>query len=119
MRSRIVASALLGWVFLMRSYAQDAQLTQFYATPTYVNPAFAGTGLQTRFGLVARDQWPAIPGAFVTANFAVDHNLSDLSSGIGLMVHHDRAGSGALRYTSVTGQYAYEIQLKRKVFLRP
>jgi len=99
--------------------AQDAQLTQFYATPTYISPAFAGTGSQTRVGMVVRDQWPAIPGQFVTANFAIDHNLSELSSGLGLMVHHDRAGSGALRYTSVTGQYAYEIQLKRKVFLRP
>lgn len=119
MKSRIATVIVSCWVGLSRIAAQDAQLTQFYATPTYLNPAFAGTGLQTRFGLVARDQWPAIPGAFVTANFAMDHNLSSMSSGLGLMVHHDRAGSGALRYTSVTGQYAYEIQLKRKVFLRP
>lgn len=119
MRTRYAASVMLGWMFMSRIAAQDAQLTQFYATPTYVNPAFAGTGLQTRFGLVARDQWPAIPGAFITANFAIDHNLSGMNSGLGLMVHHDRAGSGALRYSSVTGQYAYEIQLKRKVFLRP
>lgn len=119
MRSRIASLALFSWVFMSRVTAQDAQLTQFYATPTYVNPAFAGTGLQTRFGLVARDQWPAIPGAFITSNFAIDHNLSELSSGLGLMVHHDRAGTGALRYTSITGQYAYEMELKRKVFLRP
>lgn len=119
MNRRYASTILCCWVFLSQMCAQDAQLTQFYATPTYVSPAFAGTGLQTRIGLVARDQWPAIPGAFVTANFAIDHNLSNLSSGLGLMVHHDRAGSGALRYTSVTGQYAYEVQLKRKVFLRP
>lgn len=119
MRSRIGAVVLSGWAVLSRIAAQDAQLTQFYATPTYINPAFAGTGLQTRFGLVARDQWPAIPGAFITTNFAVDHNLSEVNSGLGLMVHHDRSGSGALSYTSVTGQYAYEMQLKRKVFLRP
>ncbi len=58
-------------------------------------------------------------GAFVSANFAFDHYLSDVNSGIGLLVHHDKAGSGALRTTSITGQYAYEIELKRKVFLRP
>jgi len=119
MRSRIASLALCGWILVLQLAAQDAQLTQFYATPTYISPAFAGTGSQTRVGMVVRDQWPAIPGQFVTANFAIDHNLSELSSGLGLMVHHDRAGSGALRYTSVTGQYAYEIQLKRKVFLRP
>jgi type IX secretion system PorP/SprF family membrane protein len=119
MKNRVTTLVLLCWASLSQLHAQDAQLTQFYATPTYINPAFAGTGLQTRFGLVMRDQWPAIPGAFVTANFAIDHNLSDVNSGLGLMVHHDRAGSGALRYTSITGQYAYEIELKRKVFLRP
>ncbi|MEZ4758350.1 MAG: type IX secretion system membrane protein PorP/SprF [Flavobacteriales bacterium] len=99
--------------------AQDAHFTQFYATPTYLNPAFAGTTLQTRFGAIYRDQWPSIPGSFVTYNFAFDHYLSDLNSGVGLIMMHDRAGSGALRYTSVTGQYAYEIELKRKVFIRP
>lgn len=100
-------------------HAQDAHFTQFYATPTYLSPAFAGTGAQTRIGLVYRDQWPSIPGAFVTANAALDHYMAEVNSGVGLIVSHDQAGAGALRYTSVTGQYAYEIELKRKVFLRP
>jgi len=99
--------------------AQDAQFTQFYSTPTYISPAFAGTGLQSRFGLAVRDQWPAIPGAFVSTNFAFDHYLSEVNSGVGLLITDDRAGSGALRYTSASVQYAYEIELKRKVFLRP
>ncbi|MBP7407138.1 MAG: type IX secretion system membrane protein PorP/SprF [Flavobacteriales bacterium] len=114
-----------GWLLLLSCgvlgplLAQDAQFTQFYASPTYISPAFAGTGLQTRLGMAVRDQWPAFPGAFVTTNFAIDHYLSDVNSGIGFLVTHDRAGSGALRYTSVSGQYAYEIELKRKVFIRP
>jgi type IX secretion system PorP/SprF family membrane protein len=106
-------------VLVLAAGAQDAHFTQFYALPTYVSPAFAGTGAQTRVGLAYRDQWPSIPGSFVTANFAFDHYMADLNSGVGLLVNHDRAGSGALRYTSVSGQYAYEIELKRKVFLRP
>lgn len=69
--------------------------------------------------MIYRDQWPSIPGAFVTYSAAYDHYLEDLNSGIGLIAVHDRAGSGALRYSSITGQYAYEIELKRKVFLRP
>jgi type IX secretion system PorP/SprF family membrane protein len=114
--------AVLGvWVCALAivATAQDAQFTQFYAAPTYISPGFAGTGAQTRLGLSYRDQWPAIPGSFVTANFAMDHYLSDLNSGVGLLVTHDKAGSGALRYTSVAAQYAYEIELKRKVFIRP
>ena len=110
----LLACSVLGGLF-----AQDAQFAQFYAVPTYISPAFVGTGLQTRAGLAVRDQWPAFPGAFVSTNFAVDHFFSETNSGVGLLVSHDRAGSGALRYTSASFQYAYEIELKRKVFLRP
>ena len=119
MSERLVAAALLVLCMAGPIRAQDAQFTQFYATPTYLNPALVGTGDGTRFGLAYRDQWPSIPGSFVTANFALDHYMPDVNSGIGLLVSHDKAGSGALRYTTVAGQYAYEIELKRKVFLRP
>lgn len=113
------ATLLTGLMAMQGMRGQDAQFTQFYSVPTYLSPAFAGTGLQTRFGLAVRDQWPAFPGAFVSTNFAIDHYMPGVNSGVGLLVSHDKAGSGALRYSSVTGQYAYEIELKRKVFLRP
>lgn len=119
MRERRHIALLLGGLLTLACVGQDAQFTQFYASPTYVSPGFVGTGVQTRFGLAYRDQWPSIPGAFVTANFAVDHFLSDVNSGVGLLVTHDKAGSGGLRYTSATAQYAYEIELRRKVFIRP
>lgn len=119
MNERRAWSVLLACSVLGSLFAQDAQFTQFYATPTYVSPAFAGTGLQTRFGLAVRDQWPAFPGAFISTNFAIDHYFSEVNSGVGLLVTHDKAGSGALRYTNASFQYAYEIELKRKVFLRP
>ena len=115
-RPSIVGASL---VWLGSAFGQDAQFTQFYAQPTYLSPAFAGTSLQSRFGLTFRDQWPSIPGAFMTYNAAWDHYMSNLNSGVGLLVTHDRAGSGALRYTSIAAQYAYEIELKRKVFIRP
>jgi type IX secretion system PorP/SprF family membrane protein len=103
----------------MRAAAQDPHFTQFYATPTYISPGFTGTGAQTRIALQYRDQWPSIPGAFVTYNFAIDHYLHELNSGIGLIATHDRAGTGGLRYSSITAQYAYEIEIKRKTFIRP
>lgn len=118
MASRGALVLLLG-LCVRVSHAQDAHFTQFYASPTYLSPAFAGTSAQTRFALAYRDQWPSIPGTFTTAFASFDHYLRELNSGIGVNVMHDRAGSGALRYTAVNVQYAYEIQLKRKVFLRP
>ena len=115
----LLCCGVLGISMPRALHAQDTQFSQFYASPTYVSPAFAGTGLQTRVGLAVRDQWPSFPGAFVSANFALDHYISDINSGIGLLVTHDKAGSGALRYTNASFQYAYEIELKRKVFIRP
>lgn len=99
--------------------AQDPHFTQFYAAPTYLSPAFAGTTVQNRFALQFRDQWPAIPGAFVTYAFAADQYLAGLNSGIGILAMRDQAGSGALRSTTVAVQYAYEIRLKHKTYLRP
>ena len=67
-----------------------------------------------------RDQWPAIPGAFVTANFAMDHNLSGSEQRPrpdGALTTAPDPEPCATR--ALPAQYAYEIELKRKVFLRP
>lgn len=99
--------------------AQDQQLTQFYANPMFMNPAFAGTGLQSRAAMTYRNQWPAIPKAFIGYNFAFDHFVNQINSGIGLTVQHNKAGTGGLSYTAVGLQYAYEIQITRKIRIRP
>lgn len=99
--------------------AQDPHFTQFYAAPTYLNPAFAGTSEQSRVAMNYRHQWPAISGAFVTHNVAYDQFFSGINSGIGISATHDRAGTGALTYTNIGVQYAYEVQLSRKISLRP
>jgi type IX secretion system PorP/SprF family membrane protein len=119
MRTRPIISVLAGLFLSSLALAQDPQFSQFYATPTYLSPAFAGTTVQSRFALQCRDQWPSIPGAFVSYNLAADQYLSNLNSGIGILASGDQAGSGALRSTSITLQYAYEIRLKHKVYLRP
>lgn len=116
-RSAILLALLCGCA--LRAIAQDPHFTQFYAAPTYLSPAFAGTTVQNRFALQFRDQWPSIPGAFVSYALAADQYLGNLNSGIGIIAMRDQAGSGALRSTSVALQYAYEIRLKHKVYLRP
>ncbi len=102
-----------------RMQAQDQQFTQFYAVPTYVNPAFAGASVQSRVAMQYRNQWSAIPGGFNSFNAAYDQFLPNLNSGVGMLVHYDRAGSGALRTTGAHFQYAYEARIKRNWFFRP
>jgi len=101
------------------SYAQDPQLSQYYAAPLYLNPAFTGNTVQSRLILNYRNQWAAIPGAFISYAFSYDHNLQEINSGAGFMAIHDKAGSGALRFTNLAGFYSYSAQLNRKLVLKP
>jgi type IX secretion system PorP/SprF family membrane protein len=103
----------------LKTEAQDPQFSQFYAAPTYLNPAFAGTSVQSRVIMNYRHQWPSIPGAFVTYNFSYDINVESINSGLGFLMTHDKAGSGGLRFTTIAGQYVYQLKLNQKWFLRP
>lgn len=99
--------------------AQDPQFSQFYASPLYLSPSFAGSTDGSRAILNFRDQWPAIPGSFITTAFSFDHFVPQLSSGFGLLVMQDRAGTGHLRSTNVGVQYAYQFRIAKKWQVRP
>jgi len=116
---RAIFFALIALSWSWNSMGQDQQFTQFYSAPMALNPAFAGTSIQSRVAMTYRNQWPAIPKAFVSYNFSFDHFVADINSGFGLNVSHDRAGTGALTFTSVALQYAYEFNITRKISLRP
>jgi type IX secretion system PorP/SprF family membrane protein len=98
---------------MTRCRAQAYQLTQFYAAPTFLNPAFAGAGTCERLTANYRIQWPAIPGAFRTYLLSFDHGIPKKKCGIGFLFTNDKAGSGNLRSTSFNGQYSYQIRLSR------
>lgn len=101
------------------SFGQDPQYSQFYANPMYLNPAFAGTSDQHRVVANFRDQWPSIPGSFVSYSLSYDVNMAEANSGLGFFVNRDQAGSGALSTTSFGGVYAYEIKIDNKFAIRP
>ncbi len=96
------------------SNAQDAQFTQFYANPLYLNPAFAGSERCPRICLNFRDEWPAIPGNFVTYSASFDRYVDALAGGIGLLVEQDRAGSGVVTTNNISAIYAYQLNISRK-----
>lgn len=99
--------------------AQDPLFTQFYAAPTYLSPAFAGTSVQSRFAANYRNQWPGIPKPITSYCAAYDQYVPEYSSGFGVIASHFRAGDGLLRSTSLSVQYAYEARLKDSFFFRP
>lgn len=115
----VVLIASLVILTIGSAFGQDTHFTQFYAAPTYLSPAFAGTTIQSRVSSNYRNQWPSIPGAFVAYNVAYDHYAPEIKSGFGILATHERAGSGALRSSSVSAQYAYEIRMSRELYFRP
>ncbi|HSV87272.1 MAG TPA: type IX secretion system membrane protein PorP/SprF [Bacteroidales bacterium] len=102
-----------------RLIAQEPQFSQFYAAPLYLAPSFAGATDGSRLGLNYRNQWPSIPGAFVTYAFSLDHYFHNFNSGVGLLVLRDQAGTGRLANTSMNLMYSYNFQVNHNLTLRP
>ncbi|WMN06675.1 PorP/SprF family type IX secretion system membrane protein [Marivirga arenosa] len=97
--------------------AQDFQFSQYHESPLYLNPAFTGLGKMHRITLNSRVQWPSLPKAYVTNALAYDYNMDYLSSGFGLMLTRDVAGSGNLGNTNASFLYSYRIGIADKLVL--
>jgi type IX secretion system PorP/SprF family membrane protein len=100
------------------SKAQDPQLTQFYAAPQYLNPAFTGLTVEHRFVANYRNQWPGISKTYQTSMAAYDYNISNVSSGIGVFAMQDVAGTAGLKHTQAGLSYAYRFTVRKTRELR-
>jgi len=117
--NRFLAGCLACFIFIYshESKAQDFQFSQYHESPLYLNPAFTGLGKMHRITLNSRIQWPSLPKAYVTNAVAYDYNLDHLSSGIGLMLTRDVAGSGNLGNTNASFLYSYRVAIGNKLVL--
>lgn len=106
-------------VFFGQVYAQDIQYSQYYANPLYLNPALTGGGNNTRAILNFRDQWPNQSGKFVSYAASFDHYFSSISSGVGLLVTHDRIAENKISSTEVGLSYSYNIAINSEWSFRP
>jgi len=93
--------------------SQDMHFSQYYANPVYLNPAFAGTALCPRLIMNYRNQWPSIPGTFVTYSASYDQHIDKISGGLGLMVQSDKAGEGTLKTNMISAIYSYRLPVNR------
>jgi len=97
--------------FSINSYAQDVHFSQFYANPMYLNPAYAGSNFCPRWILNYRNQWPMLPGDYVSYNSSFDFGLNEIHGGIGLILLHDNAGSGVLTTNKISLLYSYHANI--------
>jgi type IX secretion system PorP/SprF family membrane protein len=98
--------------------AQDMHFTQFYSSPLYLNPAFAGADVCSRISFTYRNQWPGISKTYRSYLASADHYFSRKNVGAGILFASDVAGTGELKTTLVNGQIAYEVRLNKKLFMR-
>ncbi len=100
---------LLGFSF--QAQAQDPHFSQFYANPMYLNPSYAGSNFCPRVIMNYRNQWPNLPGDYVTYNTSFDFGLQEIHGGLGLIVLHDNAGSGVMTTNKISLLYSYHSNL--------
>lgn len=97
---------------------QDMHFTQFYSSPLYLNPAFAGSDVCSRVSLTYRNQWPGIYTTYKSYLLSIDHFFQRSNIGAGLLVANDIAGSGGLRTTLINPMVAYQAKLNTKLVMR-
>jgi type IX secretion system PorP/SprF family membrane protein len=94
--------------------AQDPLFSQYYANPLYLNPAMAGSNVGARYVLNYRNQWPAIPGTFVSYSASFDQYIDAISGGIGVQAIADRTGESMFSMNGIHAMYSNNINLSRK-----
>lgn len=110
---------ILAFVF-SAGRAQDPQFSQFYSSPLYLAPSFAGATGGGRVILNYRDQWPQLASTYVTYAFSADYYYGKYKSGIGLLVLRDQAGEDGMLNTTNAGLiYSYNIDVSPKWSVRP
>jgi type IX secretion system PorP/SprF family membrane protein len=97
---------------LKTGFTQDSQFSQFYASPLYLAPSFAGSTDGDRFSLNYRNQWPAITKSFQTYSLGYDHYFPHLKSGVGLLLFREQAGTSSLSTTNIGLAYSYKFRFR-------
>jgi type IX secretion system PorP/SprF family membrane protein len=108
----IIVFLSLHLLFSDQSIAQqNIQFTQYVFNSLSVNPAYAGYKEEWFAQMALRSQWLGVEGAPKTGVISIDGIVDprDRKMGIGFQVTSDKIGPQFT--TSVTGNYAYRLQL--------
>lgn len=116
---KLIIILFLGLIRVAGIFAQDPQFSQFYATPLYLGPSMAGAYENPRLIVNYRDQWPKLPGRYVTYSISADNFFPKIRSGFGFIFMQDNAGKGKLVTTLANLCYSYRIVINHTFFLQP
>jgi type IX secretion system PorP/SprF family membrane protein len=98
-------------------FSQDLEFTQFYSNPVFLNPAFAGSHGCPRIAMNYRNQWPSLPGNYVSYAASYDQFFNNLSGGLGVILVND-VQAKTINTTTGSLVYSYHVPLTRKWSLK-
>lgn len=111
------------FALVQSSFAQDANFSQFFASPLTLNPALTGKfDGDFRVAFNYRNQWPTINNAFTTATTSLDvgilkSRIPEIDQfGAGVMLFTDKAGNGVLQNNYLGLSTAYHKGLDENGF---
>lgn len=111
---------LFSVLFCFSTKAQDPHFTQYFSSPIYLNPAFAGYEGCSRISTAYRMQWPKLSGQYQTVNFSYDQFVKQIAGSIAVNYQYDRAGEGTLQTHSAMFTYSPAFRLfKKKLLISP
>jgi len=97
--------------------AQDAEYSQFYANPIYLNPGFTGTSEQGRVAVNYRNQWPQQGTTYVNYSVSFDTYMKKLGGGIGAQIHNNRELNGVVEATNFSLFYSHHVKVAPRFFV--
>ena len=115
----LLGAALLALLSISTSQAQDVYFSQPFAARLHANPAFTGLFDDYSVTLSFRDQFPYLPGSFITTQLAADlrPNVPGQHHAVGLLLNQDRSGAGGYTRLEIGALYAYHTRLTEKIAL--
>ncbi len=100
-------------------FAQDPQLSQYYAMQTYLNPAFAGGTHNNRAMLHYRLQWPDNQARYSTSIASFDTYFAKKKVGLGVLFMNDNQAAGVIKTNDVQLMASYELSINKHWTFRP
>jgi type IX secretion system PorP/SprF family membrane protein len=110
---------LFCFFYCLQAYSQDAQYSQYYNAPLFLNPAFTGAADNTRAVFNYRNQWPGLNRPYRTYSFSIDHLIETASTGIGLIARKDEQGASNLSATELGLSVSYIVPISYNLYFIP
>ena len=106
--------------FVLTSYCQDANFSQYHNSRLNTNPAFTGTDTTLVIAINGRLQWPNLGSPYQAINFSADKYIRAIRGGLGINYLYDYQMQGAYIKQRVELNYAAHFELfKHKLSLVP